>query len=156
MTKLIVTALLSLLSTSAFAHVSLETPTAEAGSYYKAVLRIPHGCDGTATNSITIQLPNKFLLAKPMPKAGWILDVSNVSAGNVAEIKFSGGHLPDAFYDEFIFRGKIAAPAGSILYFKVAQVCDKGHIDWFDIPAEGQDEHALEAPAAALKITAGK
>ncbi|QDK37252.1 YcnI family protein [Bdellovibrio sp. NC01] len=156
MKKLIATTLLSLLSTTAFAHVSLESPTAETGSYYKAVLRIPHGCDGTATNSITIQLPNKFLLAKPMPKAGWNLDIANDAAGNVTEIKYSGGNLPDAFYEEFIFRGKIAAPAGSTLYFKVAQVCEKGHIDWFDIPAAGQDEHSLEAPAASLKITAGK
>ncbi len=34
---------------AAFAHVTLETQTAAVGSTYKAVLRVPHGCEGKAT-----------------------------------------------------------------------------------------------------------
>ena len=41
--------LAALVSGPAFAHVTLETSQAIAGSTYKAVVRVPHGCDGAAT-----------------------------------------------------------------------------------------------------------
>ncbi|CAE79911.1 YcnI family protein [Bdellovibrio bacteriovorus] len=144
-----------LLGSQALAHVSLENPQAAAGSYYKAVVRVPHGCDATATTSLTVHLPKGFTTPKPMPKPGWDVAVETDNNGVATAVKFSGGNLPDAFYDEFVIRAKITAPANSILYFKVSQVCEKGQIDWFDIPAPGQDEHELAAPAASLKVTAG-
>ena len=44
-------------STGALAHITLEQPSAEAGSYYKAVFRVGHGCDGSPTQAITVHLP---------------------------------------------------------------------------------------------------
>ena len=38
-------------ATAAFAHITLETQEAKVGSTYKAVLRVPHGCDGKATKA---------------------------------------------------------------------------------------------------------
>jgi uncharacterized protein YcnI len=35
-------------ATIAFAHITLETQQAPVGASYKAVLRVPHGCDGSA------------------------------------------------------------------------------------------------------------
>ena len=40
---------LALAATAAEAHVTLETGDAPVGSTYKAVLRVPHGCEGKAT-----------------------------------------------------------------------------------------------------------
>jgi uncharacterized protein YcnI len=139
---------------TAKAHVSLETPIAAAGSYYKAVVRIPHGCDGTATTGVQITIPKGFITPKPMPKAGWNIEMNQDAQGQITEVRFLGGKLEDAFYDEFVFRGKVAATAGTTLYFKVLQTCEKGQINWSDIPAAGQDEHELPAPAASLKVTA--
>ena len=34
---------------AAQAHVTLETAEAPVGATYKAVLRVPHGCEGEAT-----------------------------------------------------------------------------------------------------------
>ena len=36
-------------STAAFAHATLETQQAPINANYKAVMRTPHGCEGTAT-----------------------------------------------------------------------------------------------------------
>lgn len=55
--------------------LSLEQSQAAAGETYKAVLRIGHGCEGTATDAVVAQLPAGFRGAKPMPKAGWVLAV---------------------------------------------------------------------------------
>ena len=56
------------------AHVTLETQEAPAKSTYKAVVRVPHGCDGAATLKIRIRIPEGFIAVKPMPKAGWQLE----------------------------------------------------------------------------------
>jgi uncharacterized protein YcnI len=60
-----------LCATPAFAHVTFEQGQAAVGSTYKAVLRVPHGCDGNATVKIRVQIPEGVISVKPMPKAGW-------------------------------------------------------------------------------------
>ena len=151
---------------AALAHVSLETQEAAVGSTYKAVLRVPHGCGGKATTAVRVKVPEGVLAVKPMPKAGWKLETTKgkyaksyelwgetVSEG-VTEVNWSGGDLPDEFYDEFVFRGTLAAdlPAGEKLFFPVVQECADAAERWIEIPAEGQDEDALELPAPGLKL----
>ncbi|ESZ34411.1 hypothetical protein X732_26040 [Mesorhizobium sp. L2C066B000] len=41
-------AFLVLGTSAALAHITLETKEAAVGSTYKAVLRVPHGCEGKA------------------------------------------------------------------------------------------------------------
>ncbi len=151
---------------SANAHAVLETPAAKPGSY-KAVLVIPHGCDGQATRSVRVEVPEGFISVKPMPKSGWTLDVETgdyarsydshgkpVTSG-VKAVTWSGGDLPDDQFDEFSLRGSLSGvEAGQKLFFKTVQHCDDGEVAWTDIPAEGQDAHALESPAPGLTILA--
>jgi copper(I)-binding protein len=40
------------------------------------------------------------------------------------------------------------------IHFPVTQECEKGEWRWVDVPAPGQDAHALKAPAPALVILA--
>ena len=102
-------------ASSASAHATLETREAPVGAPYKAVMRVPHGCDGTATIALRIRIPDGVIGVKPMPKASWTLSTvtgkyprtytlfhSKVSEG-VVEITWSGGKLLDAHYDEFVF-----------------------------------------------------
>ena len=42
---------------AASAHVTLERQEAPVGSSYKAVLRVPHGCDGSPTTAIRVRVP---------------------------------------------------------------------------------------------------
>ncbi len=161
-----VAAFLVLGTSAAFAHVTLETQEAPVGSTYKAVLRVPHGCDGKATIALRVQIPEGVIAVKPMPKPGWTLQVKKgkyeksyelygeaVTSG-VKEVDWSGGSLPDEFYDEFVFRGTLAAdlPAGQKIYFPVVQECEGATTRWIEIPAAGQDEDALEDPAPGLKL----
>ena len=57
----------------AAAHITLDPPSAPAGSYVRAAFRVPHGCDGAATTGIRVQIPEGFRNVKPMPLAGWTL-----------------------------------------------------------------------------------
>lgn len=45
-------------ATAASAHVSVSSNTAEAGSYAILTFSVPHGCDGSATTKIAIQIPD--------------------------------------------------------------------------------------------------
>ncbi len=68
--------LLTCAAMSAQAHVVLDQPSATAGGYYKASFRVGHGCGSSATRQIVVQIPAGAQGAKPMPKAGWALEIT--------------------------------------------------------------------------------
>jgi uncharacterized protein YcnI len=152
---------------AASAHVTLENAQAPVGAPYKAVLRVPHGCEGAATVALRIRVPDGMIAVKPMPKPGWKVETTNgkysktynffhgakLSEG-VVEISFSGGNLPDAYYDEFVFTGFLAddLEAGKTLYVPVVQECEKGIHRWIEIPAAGKSSRDYPEPAPALKL----
>ncbi|MGA7487391.1 MAG: DUF1775 domain-containing protein, partial [Xanthobacteraceae bacterium] len=151
---------------AASAHVTLEKREAPVGAPYKAVLRVPHGCDGTATTALRVRIPEGMIAVKPMPKPGWTIATvtgkypktynyfhgAKLSEG-VTEVSFSGGSLPDAYYDEFVVTGFIAGDldAGTMLYFPVVQECEKGVHRWIEIPAAGKSPGDYPEPAPGLK-----
>ncbi len=153
---------------AASAHVTLEKREAPVGAPYKAVLRVPHGCDGTATTALRVRIPEGMIAVKPMPKPGWTIATvtgkypktynyfhgAKLSEG-VTEVSFSGGSLPDAYYDEFVVTGFIAGDldAGTMLYFPVVQECEKGVHRWIEIPAAGKSPGDYPEPAPGLKLT---
>jgi uncharacterized protein YcnI len=154
-------------TTSAFAHISLQVGQAPSGSFYKAVFRVPHGCDGASTTGIRVQIPDGFIAVKPQPNAGWSINLktgtyaktyknygSDVSSG-VIEVDFTGGNLPDAYYDEFVVTGTVADSfkAGDTIYFPIVQECGTASTRWIEIPAAGATEEP-QHPAPALKVTA--
>ncbi|MEO8015028.1 MAG: YcnI family protein [Polaromonas sp.] len=157
-----------MLAIPAFSHIVLETKTAPAGSAYKAVFQVGHGCQGSATTGISVQIPTGFQGAKPYPKAGWALvtklgklvkpydshgkqiseDVTVVSW--TASSKDAA--LQDAHFDEFTLRGKLPEAAGP-LWFKVLQSCESGSLDWSELPAAGASSKGLKFPAVLLEVT---
>jgi uncharacterized protein YcnI len=151
---------------SAGAHVTLEVQQAKVGSTYKAVFRVPHGCEGKATHTVRLQIPEGVIAVKPMPKAGWTLEIvkgayaksydyhgSPMSEG-VKEVVWSGGNLLDEHYDEFVVRGTLAGDfaADSMLYFPIVQECADAAERWIEIPEAGKSADDYEFPAPGLKI----
>lgn len=171
-TRLILaTAVATLASTTAvFAHATFANQPATVGSYVAATLQVPHGCDGKATNEVQIKLPEGFISAKPMPKAGWEIEIIEgdyqnsydnhgkaVKSGPV-EIRFKNGELQDNFYDTFTVYGKIAAGDPAVgLAFPTVQLCGAdAKVAWDQIAAPGQDPHDLDGPAPVLKLVAAE
>ncbi|GGD37821.1 hypothetical protein GCM10011335_45690 [Aureimonas glaciei] len=50
-------AMTAALTGQALAHVSIEPTEAPSESTYKGVLKVGHGCEGAATTSIRVQIP---------------------------------------------------------------------------------------------------
>lgn len=162
----IAAAALLLGSTAALAHITLEGQQATVPSTYKAVFRVPHGCDGSATVKIRVQIPEGVIAVKPMPKAGWTLETvkgkyskaydyyGTPTSEGVKEVVWSGGKLPDEFYDEFVLRAYLTGDLkpDTTLYFPVVQECEKGTERWIEIPAAGKDADDYETPAPGVKL----
>ena len=160
-----------LAASPASAHISLETKQAAIGSSYKAVFAVPHGCKGSPTTKIRVQIPEGVIAVKPMPKAGWNVEVitgkytaeydyhgTKLSEG-VKEVVWSGGKLPDHNYDEFVISTFLTAglKPDSTLYFPVVQECEQGISRWIDIPAEGQagqtgHDQGSKSPAPGVRL----
>lgn len=158
----------SVAASSADAHVTLAVKETPANSSYKAVLQVPHGCDGEATVAVRVQIPEGVIAVRPMPKPGWTLTTTRgayakpydshgrtVNEG-VKEIVWSGGSLADEHFDEFTFAATIATDGGAAkaVYFPVVQTCAKGDAAWTEIPRDGQSARELKKPAPALRIAA--
>ena len=155
---------------TAHAHVSLERPEAKIGGGYKAVFKVPHGCEGSATVEVSVDIPEGVIAVKPMPKAGWTIETAKgpyareyafyhgmkFSKG-VRKVTWRGGPLPDEYYDEFVLSTYIAGELqpGTKLTFPVSQRCEKGEMHWNEVAKDGEDAHALARPAPQLMLVAG-
>lgn len=146
--KTLLIPLLLALAGSTQAHITLDQPEALAGSNYRAVFKVGHGCDGAATTEIVVTLPEAtagLRGAKPMPKPGWTLATRQrlltppyESHGKpvteeLAEVRWAANgeasQLQDAWYDEFVLRATLPAEPGSLV-FAVRQVCTRGELNW--------------------------
>jgi periplasmic copper chaperone A len=162
---LVAVAVVALAASSASAHITLENREATIGASYKAVFVVPHGCAGSATVKIRVQIPEGVIGVKPMPKAGWNVEAikgkyaadydfhgAKLSEG-VKEVVWSGGKLPDDNYDEFVLSTFLtgALKPNTTLYFPVVQECEQGISRWIDVPAEG-NAHDSKSPAPGVKL----
>ncbi len=151
----------------AHAHATFEKDTAPVETTFKAVLQVPHGCDGKATTEVQIKLPEGFVFAQPQPKPGWEIEIikgdyqktydnhgKKVSSGPL-EIRWKGGNLPNEYYDTFVVRGKVSGfDKETVLAFPTTQLCGtEGKVVWDQVAAEGQNAHDLKSPAPTVTVT---
>jgi copper(I)-binding protein len=149
------------------AHVVLSEPQAQAGAYFKASLRVGHGCSGSATTGITVTVPAGFQGAKPQPKAGWEVVTRKAKLAqpytshgkliteDVVELRWTASSkesaLLDEHFDEFSFMSRLPDQAGPV-WLKVLQTCEVGQTDWSEVPSSGTSTKGLKSPAALLMI----
>ena len=161
-------AVATLAVSSASAHVTLENRQATIGAGYKAVFAVPHGCAGSATTKIRIQIPEGVIAVKPMPKAGWNVETikgkyaaeydyhGTKYSEAVKEVVWSGGKLPDQYYDEFVSGTFLTGglKPDTFLYFPTVQECEQGISRWIDIPEGAGSAHMHEDkwPAPGVKL----
>jgi periplasmic copper chaperone A len=148
------------------AHVTLKNAEAPIGASYKAVFAVPHGCAGSATTKLRVQIPEGVIAAVPVSKPGWNVDVVNgkyaagydyqgakISEG-VKEVVWSGGKLPPHQHDEFTIDTYLTGglKPNSMLYFPTVQECEQGISRWIDIPPQGSGPHDTKSPAPGVML----
>jgi uncharacterized protein YcnI len=150
----------------ASAHITLKAKEAAIDSSYDAVFVVPHGCAGSATTRIRVQIPEGVIVIKPMPTAGWNVEAvagkyasaydyegSSVSEG-AKEVVWSGGNLPDHTREEFVISTFLTGglKPDTVLYFPTVQECEQGVSRWIEIPADPAHPHDSKWPAPGVKL----
>lgn len=154
---------------AADAHVTIAEGSVVAGTYEILTVSVPHGCEGSATTEIAIQIPEGINAITPTRNA--LYSVEKVmedletpitdSHGNevterVAQVVYTADSpLPDGLRDDFELSLRIPDDAaGSTLYFPIVQTCEQGEAAWVQIPEEGQAADELDAPAPSVEVVA--
>jgi uncharacterized protein YcnI len=158
-----------LAATPAGAHVLLDQGgKAAVGADYKVVFIVPHGCAGSATVKLRVQIPDGVIVTRTESKTGWTIDEikgqyaaaydhagAKVSEG-VKEVAWSGGKVPDKTREEFVIETFLTdgLKPDATLYFPVVQECEQGIIRWIEIPRDGATHsHEGKWPAPGVKLT---
>ncbi len=142
------------------AHVMFTQTAAQPGANAVYALRIGHGCGGSATASLRVEIPEGVMAARPEAKPGWTITVEHtplktpvsgeggkMQTDRVSAITWTGT-LPDDEFDDFPVELKLPKTSGA-LYFPATQVCQAGRADWRDVPVAGQ-KVAHPAPVLVL------
>lgn len=154
----------------AAAHVGVTSSTDEAGGYAVLSFSVPHGCEGSPTTEVAVQVPAGINSVTPTRNTLYTLETvtetldepATDSHGNqvterVAEVVWTANTpLPDGQRDVLELSLQLPADAaGTTLHFPVVQTCEEGESAWVEVPAAGQDPHELAFPAPSLDVVAG-
>jgi uncharacterized protein YcnI len=156
-----------LAASPASAHVELDSRQASVGAEYKAVFVVPHGCAGSPTTKIRVQIPEGVIATEARPVVGWTIETTKgkyaveydykgakLSEG-IKEVAWSGGKLPDKTRQEFVIETYLTGSLkpNTMLYFPVVQECEQGVSRWIEIPPEGaMHSHEGKWPAPGVKL----
>jgi uncharacterized protein YcnI len=167
--------LLLAMSVPVSAHVSIIDGSAVHGGGHgtQITLRVPHGCDGAATDTVEVRIPEGVTGVKPKWAAGWTIETEPRPAveasmapaaspgghgedtAEVGLVRWTGGPLPDSQYFDFQLMAVFPATPGTV-YLPVVQRCGDAEEAWIQIPAEGQSEDDLDRPAPAVTVVEGE
>lgn len=158
----------TLAAAPAGAHVTLEGKQAAIGADYKAVFIVPHGCAGSPTVKLRVQIPEGVIATEAKPVDGWKVDtVKGKYAGaynvkgtkaseGIKEVAWSGGKLPDKTRQDFVIETYLTdyLKPDTTLYFPVVQECEQGVSRWIEVPADGANPaHEGKWPAPGVRLT---
>lgn len=154
---------------SASAHVSIAETEQVAGAYALLTFGVPHGCDGSPTTEVRIQVPESIPDVTPTVNPNWDLDIvteklqkpiTDAHGARITEresevVYTAKEPLADGLRDAFVLSLQIPEDAaGQTLHFPTIQTCAAGETAWIEIPEAGQSEDDLELPAPSVEVVA--
>lgn len=151
---------------AAQAHVGVTPAEVPGGQTTLIGFGIGHGCDAAATIAVRMQIPEGVISVQPVAKPGWDITITRgtyatpqmngetqVTEG-VTMIEWTGGNLPNAWYDQFWIRARVATSVDphTMMWFPVVQECEGGGVNrWISVPVEGQPEP--DEPTPGFMVT---
>ena len=156
---------------SASAHVSVDASTTAVGSYSVLTFSVGHGCEGSATTSLEITLPESIVAATATVNPNWTISKTYATLDTaieqeegdpiterVAQVVYTANSpLAADQRDTFELSLPLVGDEGEVLEFPTLQTCEVGETNWTgdEVPAvtltaaaaEG-DEHAHSAAEA--------
>ena len=128
---------------AASAHVHVNPGTASAGGTETLAFSFSHGCDGSPTTTVAIDIPEGVGNVTPAVQGGWSI---TRELGTPVEDGLKATVSMDVLFTE--------DAAGTTLAFPVTQTCAEGETAWTQIAEDGEDPHDLDAPAPLVEVGA--
>lgn len=147
--------------TAAQAHVSAGATSTAAGSRTVVTFSVPHGCEGSPTQVVTIDIPESIVSVTPTINPLWTVEKVAVPLDEPIESEYGGdpiterigqvvytstsGGLAEGYRDTFELALQLpAGAAGDVIAFPVTQTCTEGTAVW-----AGEDAPSVTLTAAA-------
>jgi uncharacterized protein YcnI len=128
------TALALAAPTAASAHVGAEASSTAAGSYTVVTFSVPHGCEGSPTQVVTIDIPESVPSVTPTVNPSWSVErVVADDTEQVTQVVYTSltGGLPADLRDTFELSLVLPeGEAGDTVEFPVTQTCTQGTVEW--------------------------
>jgi periplasmic copper chaperone A len=152
----------------AAAHVTANPSATTAGGYAVVDMRVPHGCDGEATEVLEVQIPDGVVSVKPEQVAGWDVTTEigpydepvelhgqEVTEGvRVVTWTAQGDPLPDDQFRNFGISLQWPDAADETLVFPAVQTCVDGAEEaWIETSDDA--DASLDYPAPTITLMAG-
>jgi periplasmic copper chaperone A len=150
----------------ASAHVTVTPSDATAGAFTVLTVSVPHGCDGSPTTRVELQIPEQILSVTPTRNAFYDVDTTvaeldepvtdeegNEVTERIGSVVYTAKEpLPDGMRDTFELSFQVPDAAGETLTFPAIQTCAEEQTAWVEVPEDGQDAEELEHPAPAFEV----
>jgi uncharacterized protein YcnI len=151
----------------ASAHVTITPSDTSAGAFTVLTVSVGHGCEGSPTTALDIQIPEQILAVTPTLLPGWEVEkkmvrldepVEDAHGTSVTErvdrvVYTADEPLAEGYRAAMELSLQLPETAGQTLTFPVVQRCVQGETAWTQTPAEGQDPEKLERPAPTVTVT---
>jgi periplasmic copper chaperone A len=162
--------LVALAASPAAAHVTGTPTTTAAGASTVLTMSVGHGCEGSPTTRIEVQIPEQLTSVTPTRNPLYSLEKNieqldepitdahgNEVTERVASVVYTAETpLPEGQRDTFELSFQVPDAEGETLAFPTIQTCEQGRTGWIEVPEEGQDAEALEYPAPSFVVTAAE
>ena len=139
--------LLPLSLVPAEAHVMLVQKSAKPGSEFLAYFRVGHGCAGSPTVALQVELPAGLSRVTVPPKPGWTEQIELGTDGHVRTVSWKDGMLANDKPDIFSIAMRVPNKP-DVLVFPATQTCTNTEEHWSEPPSvHGKN------PAPALTVS---
>jgi uncharacterized protein YcnI len=151
----------------AAAHVTIAPSEGAAGAHTVLTASVPHGCEGSPTTKVAIQLPEAITAVTPTRNPLWKVEKvmetldepitdshGNELTERVDQVVYTAeSPLPEGYRDAFELSLQLPDTPGETLAFPVIQTCEEGETAWVETSEEGSTEE-LAAPAPTVAVLA--
>jgi periplasmic copper chaperone A len=137
---------------AASAHVTVTPTSTAAGSYSVLTFAFGHGCDGSPTTALTIDIPESIMAVSPTLHPNWTIEKVE-GDDRIAQVIYTAiTPIDDGFRDAIELSVQLPQnAAGETLVFPVLQTCAEGETNWNELAEEGAAEP--ESPAPTILVT---
>lgn len=137
---------------AASAHVTVTPSGTAAGSYTVLTFAYSHGCEGSPTTAIAIDIPESIASVSPTLNPNHTIE--KVADGDrTSQVVYTAiTPVPDGYRDTIELSLQLPEDAaGETLAFPVLQTCEVGETNWNQVAEAGEEEP--ESPAPVIVVT---